>query len=86
MSRYGGEEFVMLFWNSDHDQIIAKLNEMREGFNAIEFEIAPGQFKQFSISGGVSFYPKCKTENALFLQADAALYKAKTGGRNQICE
>ena len=86
LSRFGGEEFVMLFWNADHDQIIAKLNEMREGFNAIEFEIAPGEFKRFSISGGVSFYPKCKTENALFLQADAALYKAKTGGRNQICE
>ncbi len=86
LSRFGGEEFVMLFWNADHDQVIAKLNEMRVGFNAIEFEIAPGQFKQFSISGGVSFYPQCKTENALFLQADAALYKAKTGGRNQICE
>ncbi|MBC7404230.1 MAG: diguanylate cyclase [Cytophaga sp.] len=86
LSRFGGEEFVMLFWDADHDKIIARLNEMREGFNAIEFEIAPGQFKQFSISGGVAFYPQCKTENALFLQADAALYKAKSGGRNQICE
>lgn len=86
LSRFGGEEFVMLFWNSDHDQVIAKLNEMRAGFNAIEFEISPGEFKRFSISGGVSFYPQCKTENALFLQADAALYKAKTGGRNLICE
>ena len=86
LSRFGGEEFVMLFWNADHDKIMAKLNAIREGFNQIEFEIAPGQFKQFSISGGVAFYPQCKTENALFLQADAALYKAKTGGRNQICE
>ncbi|CAN5682659.1 hypothetical protein BH11PSE12_BH11PSE12_15840 [soil metagenome] len=86
LSRFGGEEFVMLFWNVGHDQIIEKLNTIREGFNAIEFEIAPGQFKQFSISGGVAFYPHCKTESALFLQADAALYKAKTGGRNQICE
>lgn len=86
LSRFGGEEFVMLFWNADHDNIIARLNEIREGFNAIEFEIATGQFKRFSISGGVAFYPHCKTENALFLQADAALYKAKSGGRNQICE
>ncbi len=86
LSRFGGEEFVMLFWDVDHDKVIAKLNEMREGFNAIEFEIAPGQFKRFSISGGVAFYPHCKSENTLFLQADAALYKAKSGGRNQICE
>ncbi len=85
LSRFGGEEFVVLFWQSEHDAIIDKLNQMREGFNAIEFEVAPGQIKQFSISGGVSFYPEHKTEGTMFLEADAALYKAKSGGRNQIC-
>jgi diguanylate cyclase (GGDEF)-like protein len=86
LSRFGGEEFVVLFWNVDHDNVIDKLNQMREGFNAIEFEIGPGQVKQFSISGGVSFYPEYKTESTMFMQADAALYKAKSGGRNRICE
>lgn len=86
LSRFGGEEFVMLFWNADHDAVMRSLNDIREGFNQIEFEIAPGEIKRFSISGGVAFYPKHKTENALFLHADEALYRAKTGGRNQICE
>jgi two-component system cell cycle response regulator len=85
LSRFGGEEFVVLFWDVAQEPVMAKINQMREGFNAIEFEVAPGEVKRFSVSGGVSFYPEFKNESTLFLEADAALYKAKSGGRNQIC-
>jgi two-component system cell cycle response regulator len=39
----------------------------------------------FSFSGGIAAYPDCKTENELFLRADAMLYEAKLAGRNRIC-
>ena len=85
LSRFGGEEFVCLFWDCTLEQGKQKLDEMRLAFGEIEFEVAPGEIRHFSFSGGVAAYPECKSENELFLRADAKLYEAKQGGRNQIC-
>ncbi|MBR7793886.1 GGDEF domain-containing protein [Undibacterium sp. FT147W] len=85
LSRFGGEEFVVIFWDCDREQGKQKLDAMREAFNNIVFETRPGENKQFTFSGGMSDFPSCKTENDLFLQADAALYQAKQAGRNQVC-
>lgn len=84
LSRFGGEEFVILFRTPSKNTFIQKANAMREAFNAIPFEVAPGEIKYFSFSGGISFFPDLMSENELFLQADAMLYKSKTNGRNQI--
>ncbi|MFC4158527.1 GGDEF domain-containing protein [Chitinimonas lacunae] len=84
LSRFGGEEFVMLFWDIDPDAMQARLDEIREAFHAISFEVEPGDIRQFSFSGGGAFFPEFRSENELFLQADAKLYDAKHGGRNQI--
>jgi len=85
LSRFGGEEFVAVFWDTDLEQGKHKLDEMRLAFGKVAFEVTPGEIKNFSFSGGVADFPSFKTENALFLQADAMLYQAKQGGRNQIC-
>lgn len=85
ISRFGGEEFVMVFWNCSLTEGKAKMDAMRIAFGEIPFEVTPGSTKYFSFSGGVAAYPDCKTENELFLRADAMLYEAKQGGRNQIC-
>jgi diguanylate cyclase (GGDEF)-like protein len=85
LSRFGGEEFVVVFWDSTLEQGKQKLDAMREAFGKVMFEVKPGEHKHFSFSGGVADYPRCKTENEMFLQADAMLYQAKQGGRNQIC-
>jgi diguanylate cyclase (GGDEF)-like protein len=85
LSRFGGEEFVVIFWDCDREQGKLKLDAMREAFSNIIFETRPGENKQFTFSGGISDFPCCKTENDLFLQADAALYQAKQAGRNQVC-
>jgi PleD family two-component response regulator len=37
-----------------------------------------------NISGGIADYPECKTENELFMKADAMLHQAKQGGHNQV--
>ncbi|MBR7777085.1 GGDEF domain-containing protein [Undibacterium sp. BYS50W] len=85
LSRFGGEEFVIVFWDCSLDEGKLKLDAMRESFGKVVFEVTPGEFRQFSFSGGIAAYPSCKTENELFLQADAMLYQAKQGGRNQVC-
>jgi diguanylate cyclase (GGDEF)-like protein len=85
LSRFGGEEFVAVFWDCTLEQGWRKLDAMRQSFCAIPFEVGQGDVRHFSFSGGVAAYPEYKSENELFLRADAMLYEAKKGGRNQIC-
>jgi len=84
LSRFGGEEFVIVFWDCTLEQGQRRLDAMRQAFGAIPFEVRPGEVRRFSFSGGLAAYPEYKTENELFLRADAMLYEAKQGGRNQI--
>lgn len=85
LSRFGGEEFVVVFWDCTLEQGWQRLDAMRQSFGNIAFEVKPGDLRHFSFSGGVAAYPQYKSENELFLRADAMLYVAKDGGRNQIC-
>ncbi|QNA87653.1 GGDEF domain-containing protein [Massilia sp. Dwa41.01b] len=85
LSRFGGEEFVVVFWGRTLDEGWRRLDAMRQSFGAIAFEVKPGEVRHFSFSGGLAAYPEYKSENELFLRADAMLYEAKQGGRNRIC-
>ncbi|HEY0064132.1 MAG TPA: GGDEF domain-containing protein [Telluria sp.] len=85
LSRFGGEEFVLVFWNCTLEQGRERLDGMRTAFGAIAFDIGNSEQRHFSFSGGVAAFPEYKSENELFLRADAMLYEAKQGGRNRIC-
>lgn len=85
LSRFGGEEFVVVFRNCTLEQGQRRLDAIRQAFGAIPFEVKPGDQRHFSFSGGMAAYPEFKTENELFLRADAMLYVAKESGRNRIC-
>jgi two-component system cell cycle response regulator len=85
LSRFGGEEFVVVFRDCTPRDGWRKLDALRQAFCAIPFEVKPGDVRHFSFSGGIAFYPEYNTENALFLRADAMLYEAKQAGRNRIC-
>ena len=85
LSRFGGEEFVVVFWDTTLEEGQRRLDAMRRSFCAAAFEVAPGDVRHFSFSGGLAAYPEYKSENELFLRADAMLYEAKEGGRNQVC-
>lgn len=85
LSRFGGEEFVVVFWDCTPAQAWARLDALRAAFGAIAFQVAPGDARRFSFSGGLAAFPMQRSENELFVQADAMLYTAKQGGRNRIC-
>jgi diguanylate cyclase (GGDEF)-like protein len=85
LSRFGGEEFVVVFWDCTLEQGWRRLDAMRQAFGALPFEVRREDVRRFSFSGGMAAYPACQTENALFLAADAMLYEAKQGGRDRIC-
>lgn len=83
LSRFGGDEFVLIFSYTDSIEVVKKsvmkINEiLKEPFALNEFEVYT------TASVGVSLYPQdAKDADSLLRKADLAMYKAKKSGRNQ---
>jgi len=80
IARWGGEEFIIIFPESDLDSTKAKAEEIRE---AIDNEIFPNAVHT-TCSFGVTAYLKEDTADSLFIRCDNALYKAKEVGKNNV--
>jgi diguanylate cyclase (GGDEF)-like protein len=87
VSRYGGEEYAVIFPNTEREQAfltierirgeIAALPSLSDGVRSVEAHV--------TISGGIAAFPIDATdEGELFRKADEALYRAKVSGRNKI--
>lgn len=80
-ARYGGEEFAMIVPDEDAVSVAEKI---RSDFAAHTFETSEG-IRHFTLSIGVAIYDKkYESASAFFEQADAALYRAKENGKNQV--
>jgi diguanylate cyclase (GGDEF)-like protein len=78
LSRYGGDEFVVVMPQTD----LAGAGMLGERLRASVEQQMP-----FSISVGVASADRADTPESLFQRADAALYRAKTDGRNRtVCD
>ncbi len=80
--RFGGEEFVLLLPDTDHDGALVAAERLR-------LEIAgttiPGLPQPVTASFGIAVLPDDATEAGSLLRiADRALYLAKSGGRNRV--
>lgn len=88
LARYGGEEFVCLLPDTDQAGAEAKANELRQAVMALDIphdESPAARVVTVSV-GVVSWIPReGMTPEQLLLAADAALYEAKTQGRNRVC-
>ncbi len=76
--RYGGEEFLVIFTNTDLQQAYEVCERIRKKVETYHFEDI-----RITISGGVSEY-KGTTIDQMIITADNNLYKAKHQGRNRI--
>jgi len=77
--RYGGEEFVLLYPDSEKQQIISAMQKIRQAWKDCNTY-------KITFSAGLASYPKDgQTLEELFSYADKALYKAKNSGRDMIC-
>ncbi|MFN7017658.1 MAG: diguanylate cyclase [Fimbriimonadales bacterium] len=79
-ARYGGEEFALLLPNTTLEQAVQVAERLRKQISAIQNPHAP-----VSASLGVASYRLGTAPAALLYEADAALYRAKRNGRNQVC-
>jgi diguanylate cyclase (GGDEF)-like protein/PAS domain S-box-containing protein len=83
LARFGGDEFVLLLPAiADNPEALAPvLEKLRHAVQAPA--LVAGQSVQVSCSMGVVMYPRDgRDANTLLMNADAAMYRAKEGGRN----
>jgi two-component system cell cycle response regulator len=86
VSRYGGEEFVLILPETATDGAVVFAERLRERIAEHAFELSADRTLHLTCSVGVATFPTsfvASTED-LFARADEALYRAKSGGRNQV--
>ncbi len=79
-TRYGGEEFVLILKNCD---LTSSINKCKNILNTIRV-LNPKNIAITASAGLCMLDKQHKNLNEMFDHADAALYKAKNNGRNQI--
>jgi diguanylate cyclase (GGDEF)-like protein/PAS domain S-box-containing protein len=86
IARWGGEEFCVLLTDiTDEVSLEAAAERLRRAVAARPFTLADGTRLEMTVSVGVSRSSRRDTEvDRLVGAADAALYRAKHGGRNQV--
>jgi two-component system, cell cycle response regulator len=85
LSRYGGEEFVILMPGSGSDEAHAAAERLRAAIEGVVFRPIAGDSAPLSVSIGLACAGTHATEaEALLRAADMALYAAKQRGRNRV--
>ena len=83
-ARYGGEEFAIIFKGVGVGQAEEMAEQIRQEFEQKMFTTPQGE-RSFSVSIGVAEYDRAYAgASAFFEVADAALYRAKREGKNQV--
>lgn len=83
LARFGGEEFVMLLIGTRLPEATQKADSLREAVESLRLHFR-GTPVRVTISCGVTELRDGDDANSVFDRADAALYRAKHGGRN-VC-
>ena len=82
--RYGGEEFVVLLPKTPVDKAMKLAERLRRKIAKIVIPL-PEHDLQFTVSIGVAGLLPGMSGHGLVEAADAAMYRAKQAGKNQVC-
>jgi diguanylate cyclase (GGDEF)-like protein len=87
IARYGGEEFLLVLPETAGPGAAVIAERVRAGVEAMRVDHG-GEALAVTISFGLAIFdptaPKGESGETLIKRADAALYRAKAGGRNQL--
>jgi diguanylate cyclase (GGDEF)-like protein len=84
--RYGGEELLVLMPDCGHGDALQRAEDLRARIAAIVYRTGVHGHLSPTASMGVASFPQHGGDAAaLVAAADAALYRAKQGGRNRVC-
>ena len=85
LGRYGGEEFIVVFENTNLTTAQSILERCRKAIEQHELAY-DGQIIRFTASFGLAYATlENSDQQRLILATDQALYRAKETGRNKIC-
>jgi two-component system cell cycle response regulator len=86
VARYGGEEFVVVLPETGAGGAEAFAERLRELIEEHAFVLARGRAIRLTTSIGVACFPSFGVESVedLLANADQALYRAKSDGRNRV--
>lgn len=83
VSRYGGEEFVILLPNTKLEEAVEVLARIRRNLTK-KFFLHENKRLLITFSAGIAQHQPGESQENTFKRADEALYRAKKGGKNQI--
>lgn len=84
VARVGGEEFAVLLPRTDRAAALILAERLRERIAADDDMLPGGQ--RITVSLGLAWCPDGRLSlEQLYAMADEQLYRAKQGGRNQVC-
>ncbi|WP_394780273.1 GGDEF domain-containing protein [Undibacterium sp.] len=84
LARWGGEEFLALMPNCQLDTAATVAERIRAAIESASLELGDVSIK-VTVSQGVSEVKSSDDLQAAIARADAALYRSKNAGRNQVC-
>jgi diguanylate cyclase (GGDEF)-like protein len=83
--RYGGDEFVLILPDATLEATTQRAQQVCEGIRSLTIEHQGRSLDPVTVSIGVAGFPlHGETRDALLAAVDAALYKAKEQGRNNV--
>lgn len=85
VARYGGEEFVIAFVDTSLEQAHQLCDKLRTQIASEDWSDIDPQLK-VTMSIGVAQLQREETIDQVVQLADVQLYRAKSGGRNQVCK
>ena len=84
VSRYGGEEFVVLLPGADQNVALRRAETIREKVGSLTVDYHSQPLGRITISAGIAVFPlHAKDPIALVRAADQAMYTSKRNGRNR---
>jgi diguanylate cyclase len=84
VSRYGGEEFLIIAFGDDKVKFKSLINSIILDLDKADIEHEKSEFKKLTVSIGVASYQKENNLNYYINKTDELLYKAKKSGRNKL--
>jgi diguanylate cyclase (GGDEF)-like protein/PAS domain S-box-containing protein len=85
LSRYGGDEFVVVLTDASLEVVLERAELLRKQANQHKFKFRRKNIKSITLSLGVANFPENGvTYESLLNAADVALYQAKHEGRDRV--
>ena len=81
MARWGGEEFLLLMYDTRGDQALASVERLRQSVSELVIASAPNL--RITFSAGIAQFQHNESIDTAIERADHALYQAKQNGRDQ---